>query len=59
MTVLMKLEQLERLLSDDTPRCPMITHTIDSYGIQSQKDNQRCKFKENAKIANFAILHKI
>ena len=26
-----KLEQLERLRSEDSPRHPMITHTIDSY----------------------------
>ena len=28
-----KLEQLERLRSENTPRRPMITHTIDSYQI--------------------------
>ena len=27
----MKLEQLERLRSEDTPRHPMITHTIDQF----------------------------
>ena len=32
-----KLEQLERLRSEDTPRCLMITHTIESYWIPSQK----------------------
>ena len=26
-----KLEQLERLCSEDTPRRPMITHTIDQF----------------------------
>ena len=26
-----KLEQLERLCSEDTPRSPMITHTIDQF----------------------------
>ena len=26
-----KLEQLERLLSEDNPRRPMITHTIDQF----------------------------
>ena len=31
-----KLEQLECLRSEDTPCHPMITHTIDSYWIQSQ-----------------------
>ena len=32
-----KLEQLERLHSEDTPRRLMITHTIESYCIPSQK----------------------
>ena len=32
-----KLEQLERLCSEDTPRRLMITHTIESYWIPSQK----------------------
>ena len=32
-----KLEQLERLRSEDTPRCLTITHTIESYWIPSQK----------------------
>ena len=27
----LKLEQLERLRSEDTPRRPMITHTIDQF----------------------------
>ena len=31
-----KLEQLERLHSEDTSRNPMITHIIDSYWIPSQ-----------------------
>ena len=31
-----KLEQLESLHSEDTPSHPRITHTIDSYWIQSQ-----------------------
>ena len=26
-----QLEQLERLRSEDTPRCPVITHTIDQF----------------------------
>ena len=33
----LKLEQLERLRSEDTPRRLMITHTIESYWIPSQK----------------------
>ena len=32
-----KLEQLERLRSEDTPRRLMITRTIESYWIPSQK----------------------
>ena len=32
-----KLEQLERLRSEDTPHRLMITHTIESYWISSQK----------------------
>ena len=31
--------QLERLCSEDTPRRLMITHTIESYWIPSQKNN--------------------
>ena len=34
---LKKLEQLECLRSEDTPRRLMITHTIESYWIPSQK----------------------
>ena len=34
-----QLEQLERLRSEDTPRCLMITHTIESYRIPSQNEN--------------------
>ena len=34
--VLIKLEQLERLRSEDTPRRLMITHTIESCWIPSQ-----------------------
>ena len=35
-----KLEQLERLRSEDTPRRLMITHTIESYWIPSQENNR-------------------
>ena len=38
-TLQMKLEQLERLRSEDTPRRLMITHTIESYRIPSQNEN--------------------
>ena len=31
-----ELEQLERLRSEDTPRCFMITHSIESCWIPSQ-----------------------
>ena len=33
----LKLEQLERLCSEDTPHRLMITHTIESYWIPSQE----------------------
>ena len=36
----MKLEQLERLRSEDTPRCFMITHSIESCWIPSQNKVQ-------------------
>ena len=36
----LELEQLERLRSEDTPRRLMITHTIGSYWIPSQKNNR-------------------
>ena len=36
-SLLTKLEQLERLRSEDTPRRLMITHTIESYWIPNQK----------------------
>ena len=32
---LVKIEQLEHLRSEDTPRCPMINHSIDTYWIPS------------------------
>ena len=35
--VIKKLEQLERLRSEDTPCRLMITHIIESYWISSQK----------------------
>ena len=35
-----QLEQLERLRSVDTPRRLMITHTIESYWIPSQKNTK-------------------
>ena len=34
-----QLEQLERLRSEDTPRHPMITHTIDQF-ISDPKSKQ-------------------
>ena len=46
-----QLEQLEHLRSEDTPRRLMITHTIESYWIPSQKrQSQSYKFKEFVKI---------
>ena len=40
----LKLEQLERLRSEDTPRHLMITHTIESYWIPSQ-NKTKSKFQ--------------
>ena len=43
--MLIQLEQLECLHSEDTPRSPMITHTIDSYWVPSQKKtNSKLQF---------------
>ena len=39
-SVEVKLEQLERLRSEDTPHRLMITHTIESYWIPSQKNTK-------------------
>ena len=53
----MKLEQLERLRFEDTPRRLMITHTIESYWIPSQKKTksklQIYKIRQNFKFLNF------
>ena len=52
-----KLEQLERLRSEDTPRRLMITHTIESYWIPSQKKTksklQIKRICQNFKFLNF------
>ena len=32
-----KIKQLERLRSGDTPRCPMITHTIDQFIVRERE----------------------
>ena len=63
----MKLEQLERLRSEDTPRRPTITHTIDqfilnpksilltsSYRIPSQ-NRVKAENLEKLKFKNFVI----
>ena len=51
-----KLE-LERLRSEDTPRRLMITHTIKSYWIPSQKNTksklQIQRIRQNIKLLNF------
>ena len=65
----MQLEQLERLRSEHTPRCPMITHTTDqfilnpksilltsSYRIISQNKVKAKKLEKIAKNLNFIIL---
>ena len=52
-----QLEQLERLRSEDTPRRLMITHTIESYWIPSQKMTksklQIFKIRQNFKFLKF------
>ena len=54
-----KLEQLERLRSEDTPRRPMITHTIDQFisDPKSKRGESRKirKFCEKFKFQNFVI----
>ena len=55
LRVQLKLEQLERLCSEDTPRRLMITHTIEeSYWIPSQKMTksklQILKIRQNFKF---------
>ena len=55
--VLIKLEQLEHLRSEDTLRRLMITHTIKSYWIPSQKKTklklQILRIRQNFKFLNF------
>ena len=52
-----KLEQLERLRSEDTPHRLMITHTTESYWIPSQNKTksklQIYKIRRNFKFLNF------
>ena len=54
-----ELEQLERLRSEDTPCRLMITHTIESYWIPSQKKTksklQILKIRQNFKFLNFEM----
>ena len=54
-----KLKQLEPLHSKNTPCCPMITHTIDSFQIPSQNKTksklQIWKICQKFKFWNFAI----
>ena len=54
-----ELEQLERLHSEDTPCRLMITHTIESYWIPSQKKTksklQILKIHQNFKFLNFEM----
>ena len=56
-----KLEQLERLRSEDNPCRLMITHTIESYWIPSQ-NNTKSKLQiwwicQNFKFLNFETKH--
>ena len=39
----LKLEQLERLRSEDTPRHLMITHTIESCWLLSQNESRKIR----------------
>ena len=52
-----QLEQLERLRSEDTPHRLMISHTIESNWIPSQKRTksklQILKYRQNFKFMNF------
>ena len=54
-----KLEQLERLHSENTPSRLMITHTIESYWIPSQKKTksklQILKIRQNFKFLNLEM----
>ena len=48
MKILLKLEQLERLHSEDTQCHPMITHIIDSSQVKTRQSHSYT-FKEIAK----------
>ena len=69
---LIQLEQLERLHSEETPRRPMITHTIDqfilnpksipltsSYRIPSQNKVKAKKLGKFAKNLNLKFCYKL
>ena len=55
-----RLEQLERLCSEDTPTPtpshPMITHTTDQFILDPKSKQDKVKFIEFAKTSNFLIL---
>ena len=57
VAIVFKLEQLERLRSEDTPRHLMITHTIESYWIPRQKKTksklQIKKIRQNFNFFNY------
>ena len=40
-----QLEQLERLRSEDTPRHPMITHTIDQFVLNLKSILSTCSYR--------------
>ena len=54
-----KLEQLERLHSENTPGCPVITHTMDLYQIpchnKTKSNLQIPKICQKFKFGNFTI----
>ena len=51
-----KLEQLERLRSEDTPAVFMITHIVESYWIKSKEDKVKGKYLKNLPNVIFKIL---
>ena len=54
-----KLEQLERLRSEDTPTASWLPILLSQIGSQIKRgQSQSSKFKEFAKISNFSILKK-
>ena len=51
-----ELEQLERLRSEDTPRRPMITHTIDQFMLNPLKPDVKARMKMKLEQRRQAML---